>query len=131
MYISESLTYTHKTDLQSDKYEHLWVDVKVGNKTYAINALYRPPTETADSHTEFLTTAEQILIRLHGYNAHNKIIMCDLNFGNSFCKFPKLNPKPLDSHAPDLFQSFGYNQLIDVPTRLTLDTTSLIDLCFV
>ena len=131
IYVSESLTYKHKTDLQVDKYEHLWVDIRVGDKTFAVNALYRPPNETGDSHNDFLTTAELILTRLHTYNAHNKIIIGDLNFGSCFSKSPKLPHKPLDSSAPDLFQSFGYSQLLDIPTRVTLDTMSLVDLCFV
>ena len=57
--------------------------------------------------------------------------MSDLNFGSCYSKCPKLPHKPLDSSAPDLFQSFGYFQLLDIPTRLTLDTISLLDLCFV
>ena len=83
------------------------------------------------SHNDFMTTAELILTRLHNYNAYNKIIIGDQNFGNSYCLSPKLPHKPLDSSAPDLFQSFGYSQLLDIPTRVTLDTMSLVDLCFV
>ena len=37
-------------------------------------------------------------------------------------------PKPLDATAPDLFSSYGFQQLIDIPTRLTETTISLIDL---
>ena len=104
-------------------YEHLWVDVKVNNQTYTINAMYRPPDESAESHADLLTTTEQILTRLHDYKTDNKVIMSDLNFGSCYSKCPKLPHKPLDSSAPDLFQSFGYYQLLDIPTRLTLDTT--------
>ena len=32
--------------------------------------------------------------------------------------------------APELFSSHGYQQLIDIPTRVTESTTSLIDLAF-
>ena len=42
-----------------------------------------------------------------------------------------LNNKPLDALAPDIFSSFGFKQLIDIPTRTTGDTISLIDLFFV
>ena len=45
-----------------------------------------------------------------------KILASDFNFGNCFCKNPILSPKPLDSSAPDLFESFGFKQLIDIPT---------------
>ena len=55
----------------------------------------------------------------------------DLNFGNCYCKIPILNPKPLDASAPDLFSSFGFQQLIDIPTRVTENTVSLISLIYV
>ena len=54
-----------------------------------------------------------------------------MNFGNIYCIDPKLSPKPLDRSAPDLFASYGFTQLIDIPTRLTATSTSLIDLIFV
>ena len=60
-----------------------------------------------------------------------KIIASDLNFGNCYSKYPILDPKPLDSSAPDLFSSYGYNQMIDIPTRITETTVSLIDLFFI
>ena len=44
---------------------------------------------------------------------------------------PVLNPKPLDATAPDLFSSYGFHQLIDIPTRITENTVSLISLIYV
>ena len=63
--------------------------------------------------------------------ANYKIIASDLNFGNCYCKAPVLNHKPLDSAASDLFSSHGFQQLIDIPTRVTINCLSLIDLIFV
>ena len=71
-----------------------------------------------------------MLTRLDSHKAHTKIFMSDLNFGNIYCKFPILSPKPLDALAPELFSSHNYQQLIDIPTRVTANTTSLIDLIF-
>ena len=42
-----------------------------------------------------------------------------------------LDPKPLDGSAQDLFAIYGYNQLIYLPTRVILNTSSLIDLFYV
>ena len=47
-----------------------------------------------------------------------------LNVG--YCKVCMLNHKPLDLSAPDLFFSYGFNQLIDIPTRVTENTISLL-----
>ena len=61
---------------------------------------------------------------------NTKQLHFDLNFGNCQCKYPILNPKPLDSVAPDLFSSYGFTQLIDIPTRTTDTSLSLIDLFY-
>ena len=107
------------------------MDVNINGKLFAINAFYRPPVKSADSHEKFIEVADKILSDLNKYNADTKIIASDFYFGNSYCKYPLLPPKPLDSSAPDLFASYGFTQLIDIPTRTTNDTISLIDLIFV
>ena len=132
MYIAEHLAYQHRTELQSNFFEHLWADVRINGKTFAINGLYRPPNEDADSHRCFLETAESILTQLTNYDkAQYKILSGDLNFGNTYCKVPILTPKPLDNRASDLFASYGFHQLIDLPTRVTENTISLISLIYV
>ena len=103
VYVSISLTFCQQTNLQIDFFENIWVDVKVSGKTYAINALYRPPKHTSDDHASFLSSTEILLSRLNTYNAYKKIIMSDLNFGNCFSKYPLLEHKPLDSTAPEFF----------------------------
>ena len=132
IYIAEHLVYQHRTEFQSNNYEHLWADVRISDKIYAINALYRPPKESAEDHRLFLETADNILQQLSNYDkAAYKIIAGDLNFGNCYCRVPILDPKPLDSTAPDLFSSYGFQQLIDIPTRVTENSISLIDLIYV
>ena len=131
IYISEALAFKQQFEKQSDYFEHIWVDVKNRGNTYAINALYRPPTENSEAHDLFIETTNHILHSLHSYKAYRKIIASDLNFGNVYCKQPILQPKPLDNKAPDLFASYGFTQLIDIPTRITDTTTSLIDLLYV
>ena len=131
MYIAEHLVFSHKKELQSKYFQHIWADVKVNNTTFAINAFYRPPNETQADHEHFLQNAENILFKLNNYkSAQYKIISSDLNFGNCYCKNPILIHKPLDSTAPDLFESFGFQQLVDIPTRVAFGTVSLIDLIF-
>ena len=120
IYIAEHLTFKYQTTLQNDMFEHLWVDVKVKGLIYAINALYRPSTQTSVSdYQTFLTAADEVLTKLSNHTADNYLFMSDMNFGNLYCKSPILTPKPLDETAPELFQSYGYNQLIDIPTRVT------------
>ena len=46
IYIAEALVFQHRSELQSNNFEHIWADVRINEKTYAINALYRPPNES-------------------------------------------------------------------------------------
>ena len=92
--------------------------------------MYRPPSETVNSHMQFIDTCNDLLQKLQSHKATYKIVTSDLNFGNCYCKYPILAPKPLDATAPDLFANYGFTQIIDIPTRITKDTTSLIDLFF-
>ena len=132
MYIGNNLVFQHRQNLQSDLFEHIWADITVNGIVFAINAFYRPPNETSADHDAFLEFAEDTLSRLNNYkSAQYKIIASDLNFGNCYSKSPILIPKSLDAVAPDVFSSYGFIQLIDIPTRITENSMSLIDLIFV
>ena len=129
VYVSEKLTFAHKPELQVNNFEHIWVDIKVKKSLYAVCVWYRPPN--VENHDLFLSESETVLSRLQTYKAENKVIMSDFNWGNVFCKRPLLPDKPLDALAPELFESFGFKQLLDIPTRTTEHTQSLVDLIFV
>ena len=58
IYVAENLVFKQKIEFQSENFEHIWTDVKVKNKTFAINALYRPPNQTAADHDLFLDTCQ-------------------------------------------------------------------------
>ena len=113
--MSNKHTYEQKHDLQSDQFEHIWVDIKIGKHLYTVNAWYRPPV--VDNHDQFMTVSETIIFKLNTYKSDNKIIMSDFNFGNCYSKYPAVPDTPLDSLASDLFAGFGFIQLIDIPTR--------------
>ena len=114
------------------KSTNIWVDIKVNDKIYSVNALYRPSTDnTNEKYDEFLQESEIILNNLQNHKSDVKIIASDLNFGNIYCKSPLLDHKPLDQTAPELFSSYGMQQLIDIPTRVREHTISLVDLFFV
>ena len=69
VYIAQNLIFYQKEHLQSENFEHIWVDIKIRNETFTINAFYRPPNETNESHTKFLDTASKILQKLSTYNS--------------------------------------------------------------
>ena len=128
LYVSKNLTFKRQLKLESDHFDHIWVDIRMGDKIYSVNALYRPPN--VSNHELFLQEIDSILTKMATNKAENFILASDLNFGNCYSKNPILTPKPLDDLAPELFESHGLRQLIDIPTRVTKTTTSLIDLVF-
>ena len=78
MYIAENLVFQHRSEFQSDHFENLWADVRINNKIFAINGLYRPPNESAENHQHFLQTAEEILQQLSNYDkAAYKVVSGD------------------------------------------------------
>ena len=80
IYIADYLVFQQKIELQSPKYEHIWVDVKYKSVTFSINAFYRPPLETVDSHTQFIDTCNDILHKINIHKSTYKILTSDLNF---------------------------------------------------
>ena len=132
IYVAEHLTFKQQTLLQNDQFDHLLVDIKVREKIYSVNALYRPSSQTtSDDYENFLTVTKNILTKLQNHKTDNHVLASDMNFGNCYCKLPICVHTPLDASAPELFQSYGYTQLIDIPTRITDSCTSLIDLIYV
>ena len=116
LYIAQAFTFKQRTDLQSDKYEHICADIQVRDKLYTINTLYRPPNESRENHIEFTTEIEGILSKVSQNQSNTKIFLADFNFENGYCKFPTVEPKTLDTLAPIVFSGQGYEQLIDIPT---------------
>ena len=46
------------------------------------------------------------------HKTDNFILASDINFGNIYCKFPTLSPKPLDNTAPETFAAYGLREAI-------------------
>ena len=80
VYISKTLTFKQQNQLQSEFFEHIWVDISVKDKVYSINSLYRPPNEDNESHALFLQEMEKILLSMSQNKSDNVILASDLNF---------------------------------------------------
>ena len=131
VYIADFLPFKQKSDLELNLLEHIWVDIFISGQTFSINAIYRPPNETNEDHIKFIDNTKILLENLSNYNNNTGVLLGDLNFGNIYCKEPILEPKPLDNDASDLFAENGFTQVIDIPTRISQQSISLIDLIYV
>jgi hypothetical protein len=132
LFIRNNIPYSRNSKLENKSLEHIAADLMIDGKKYLINVVYRPPNESPDDHTVFLTSMRDTLNRVKKYRAYTKIICGDFNFGSSAYNFHGgLRPKPLDAKAPSIFADNGFDQLIDIPTRYAKNSTSLIDLMFI
>ena len=111
-------------DFQSEQFEHIYVDVYVSSKKCYINVLYQPPNETVKDQNLFLQVSNSLLEKLDNYNAYTSILSGDLNFGNIYSEKFALEHKPLDHDASDLYATYGFSQIIDIPTRFSKNCTS-------
>jgi hypothetical protein len=131
VYIRQDIPYCRIPNNESLGIEHLSVDIIVNKQVYNINAFYRPPNEDPVSHNRFLTDISTTLKTLRKHSCYKTLICGDMNFGSIYNHFGSLTEKPLDTKAPEIFGNNGFVQLVDLPTRYSSLSVSLIDLIFV
>ena len=121
VYVSNlvSSDITNKYYLKTEKYEELWLNVKLDFKSYfVIGTLYKHPGSNA------LVFCEKLNATLSNLNKTNKkfLILGDLNLNTTGC-----NQHP---HAKDYLNILSCNaafSLITKPTRITSTSSTLLD----
>ena len=76
VYVSKNLTFKRQQKLESDHFDHIWVDIRMGDKIYSVNAMYRPPN--VNNHELFLHEVDSILTKMATIKAENFILASDL-----------------------------------------------------
>ena len=121
IYIRTNIIYAIRSDLKSKKLESLSIEVqKPRSKPFVITTWYRPPNSPAELFQHF----ENLIGKVDTENTEH-IILGDFN-----CDFM---PDCCDSNYNELrniSDIYNLTQLIESPTRVTLHSSSLIDLIF-
>lgn len=113
VYHSLSLNCTRLTNFENYGVESLWVEIKLkGSKPIIVGFIYRNPAETVDWKDKFNSLMDDIVLL-----NQEIIVMGDFNI-DFF--------KPYQSWY-DNYSIHGLEQLIDIPTRITENTRTLID----
>ena len=116
-YIHRNIQFEPKRELMCDEIESLSVQIKNGKfKPFIVTSIYTPPGKPVSYFNEL----ESLFSMLEAQNKES-IIIGDIN-----CDFDT----PLDNntrHLSCILNSFGYNQLIKEPTRITSTTSTIID----
>lgn len=98
-------------------FEHLWVKFKANHRTFLISSIYRPPHNNL---TDCLSDLEDMLSFV---TPTFDVVVClgDLN----------VDLFNVDNPISNCFNSYNYVQLINEPTRITSNSSTLIDPIFI
>ena len=119
MYVKDGIKYTNITNMTSSSVESTWINIKHTGESLAVGVMYRPPSANAEYFSNMLDQLDHV----HS-EYDNVILLGDLNHNYVFGERLRANP---------LYQLEILNnmkQLVDVPTRETLNTSSLLDVIF-
>lgn len=118
LYIGSNLEFNVLRSECTDVIEHIWIRVRIENKSVIVGNIYRPP---GSSCQEFLSYFEDLLIEFY---ADCDYISCLGDFN--------INMLDIDSsyvtHFNDILGTFGLTQMVNEPTRVSNTTSTLIDL---
>ena len=119
MYISEKITWKRRQDLEKPEVEFMVIEIIQNKaKNFLVCTLYRPPESSEYLHKNFNNIFADILTLINT-TCLESIILGDLNadyLKRSCCK-----------HLKDIIRLQGYKQLIKSPTRVTSESSTLID----
>ena len=119
-YYKESLLSHQVTTWDHPNLEATWLNVTVRSQSFLVGCIYRPPSDCS-LFDDFRNQVTEIWMK-----RKNIILVGDFNCDMT----PSLDSN--ESHFGKRFKrilcSYGLNNIIDSPTRITLDSKSLIDL---
>ena len=131
-YIRSDICYNEKT-LFSKEIEHVFVDLFIPKvKVISVGVFYRPPTQG-----NFLEILIQDFRKFIEINDNEVYILGDFNINlfynetyilkeNQSCRYRNL-ATPLINKYKEFCQTFSLKQIIRNPTRITCNTSSLLD----
>ena len=118
IYIHHSLNFTYIDSLYSEYVESIWCNIKpCSGECILVGCIYRPPSSTLSYYNRLVNNIEKAI----NIN-HNTVILGDFNIDVSSENHYYYNKFMI------LCELFDLTQLIKEPTRVTLNTSTIIDL---
>ena len=114
-YVKDSLNFHDRKDI-GNGIESIWITVKQQDKLVIIGTIYRPPSANSVYYDDMLSEIQ----RAHDI-CSNVIVMGDLNY--DYINDDTLSRNPVFN----IEMLFNMKQLIEEPTRVTVNTKSLLD----
>ena len=120
IYIKDNILWKRRYDLEMDDIESIWLEIFIAkSKSILIVTFYRPPGSSVYIPNEFNKTFNDML--LNGTKENKEIII----LGDFNVDYLKPND---NKEIKSIFQLFGLKQLIKTATRITNESSTLIDL---
>ena len=116
VYIHNSVTYKRCKDLEHPEIECIWLKVNYHNTPFLVGQIYRNCTYDSDWFMHF----ESMMDKVSSLNIQI-VLLGDINI-NTLDK-----GRPAYKQWSLVHLSYNLNQLIDVPTRVTKDSATIID----
>ena len=116
MYIANHVTYTRRTDFESQYIESIWIEVQLKNsRPFLICSVYRPPSATNDWLDKFSIQIEKAM------SVYNEVyIMGDINIDMK-------NGILINTAWKEIVETNDFAQVINKYTRVTADSQKIID----
>ena len=121
VYIANHICSTRMKSLESPPIEGIWLKVNINSTQFIIGTIYRPPS-SIDFFNSFHKTLEKVWLRFT-----NVLIVGDLNCDYSQ-KVGNIVPSTFGNRLQTSLLQFNYSVVNDQPTRVTSDSSTLIDL---
>ena len=120
VFVRDDLNFQRPTDLENQLTEAVWLELFVKySKSILVCFTYRPPNSSEHLNKNFHEVFNNMVMTALQENKE-VILLGDLNSDYS---------KPTDnSRLKDIIKINGLNQMITQPTRITMTTSSLIDI---
>ena len=119
LYVRDGIYYSEITELASEQVESVWIKLMYKKDTLMLGVVYRPPSSNNDYFNCVLNQIDHV-----HYLNENIILMGDLHYNYKFDDSLSCNPL----HQIEVL--YNMRQLITSPTRVTLTTSTLIDVLF-
>ena len=121
IYINNDYAFNTRTDLTSNDTEAIWAELLLPkSKPILIGTVYRPPNQK-----DFVDKFQETMNKLEP--EQETVILGDFNF----CLLNKKSNNPIVNNFTNIMQLFNFSQVINVPTRVTQISSSLINLILV
>jgi hypothetical protein len=118
MYINNALPNRRANELEFQDTDLLWVEIKLNHKKILVGSCYRPPGQSADEITTFMSNLEDSLDLAFSQHPESIILLGDLN---DTCTTWESDHKKseLGLKLYDYINNHDLHQLIQSPTHVT------------